>query len=531
MRDTPGVHHREIAVMTVSTRKIEANRRNAQKSTGPKSRSGKARVSQNARRHGLRAQEIPFSNAEKCRRWRLLRKWTAYRQPQDDHQRALIERIVTAQVVLERLRFMQEEDCAENRLAARNWIEEHPEDRDRLEAMATTGLTVAIMRFSVRHESHWSRVLFQALEALDAAQAQCAQIPTKHLPPQGLTAENEDHEEPLAKCPIKATEETAEEVPEQEVAAEPAVPDRFAVVASDEEKNAAQDPFKAPESPSEVMIKPWLASRMARRLGLAAAVLALVWIAGAAPRQRAAVGPGPGRAASRASPDRAVSRIISAQDGPTTWMDRMPFNQEDGPAMELQPPTSFEDSIADMDLAQPPADDVERREWLIQFLGEPFCRKLGIYRVPDDLVLSVVIPVYNEKDTHPRDPPPGPRRADPQADHPRRRLLDRRHPRDPPASWQQSEPDLTIVFHDQNQGKGAALRTGFRTRPARSSSSRTPTSSTTRRSIPSSSSRSSRARPTSSSARGSSARRTACSTSGTRWPTSSSRCSRTCSPT
>ncbi len=99
-------------------------------------------------------------------------------------------------MVLERLRFLQEEACAENRLAALNWIEAHPEDRDRLEAMATVGLTVELMRFSVRHESHWSRVMFQSLEALDAAQAMRAQIPTKHLPPQGFTAENEDHEEP-----------------------------------------------------------------------------------------------------------------------------------------------------------------------------------------------------------------------------------------------------------------------------------------------------------------------------------------------
>ena len=36
------------------------------------------------------------------------------------------------------------------------------------------------------------------------------------------------------------------------------------------------------------------------------------------------------------------------------------------------------------------------REWLLQHLGESLCRKLGVYRVPDDLVLSVVIPVYNE---------------------------------------------------------------------------------------------------------------------------------------
>ena len=32
-------------------------------------------------------------------------------------------------------------------------------------------------------------------------------------------------------------------------------------------------------------------------------------------------------------------------------------------------------------------------------LGEAVCRRLGIYRIPEHLVLSVVIPVYNEKNT------------------------------------------------------------------------------------------------------------------------------------
>jgi hypothetical protein len=36
-----------------SQRKIEANRRNAQASTGPRTEAGKARVAQNARKHGL----------------------------------------------------------------------------------------------------------------------------------------------------------------------------------------------------------------------------------------------------------------------------------------------------------------------------------------------------------------------------------------------------------------------------------------------------------------------------------------------
>jgi len=40
-----------------STKRNEANRRNAQKSTGPKTAEGKAVVSQNATRHGLLALE------------------------------------------------------------------------------------------------------------------------------------------------------------------------------------------------------------------------------------------------------------------------------------------------------------------------------------------------------------------------------------------------------------------------------------------------------------------------------------------
>lgn len=77
------------------------------------------------------------------------------------------------------------------------------------------------------------------------------------------------------------------------------------------------------------------------------------------------------------------------------------------------------------------ADDIERRNWLIDTLGEPFCRKLGIYRIPADLTLSVVIPAYNEKKTI-REILRRVRRPDSQGNHRRQRLLDRRHARDPP---------------------------------------------------------------------------------------------------
>jgi glycosyltransferase involved in cell wall biosynthesis len=98
-------------------------------------------------------------------------------------------------------------------------------------------------------------------------------------------------------------------------------------------------------------------------------------------------------------------------------------------------------------------------------LGDGVCRQLGIYAIPDDIVLSVVIPVYNERAT----------------------LLDlvervcvvpirkqivlvddgsQDGTRDVLAGLEANPRDdalntIRVVFHDKNRGKGAALRTGF----------------------------------------------------------------------
>ena len=107
------------------------------------------------------------------------------------------------------------------------------------------------------------------------------------------------------------------------------------------------------------------------------------------------------------------------------------------------------------------SSDQQRTEWLIATLGEPFARKLGIYRIPDDFVLSVVIPVYNEAKTiHEilRRVRAVPIRkqiivVDDESKDGTRQVL---------RELAEREPDLTIVFHEVNQGKGAALRTGFK---------------------------------------------------------------------
>lgn len=109
----------------------------------------------------------------------------------------------------------------------------------------------------------------------------------------------------------------------------------------------------------------------------------------------------------------------------------------------------------------PKMDERARVDWLQQVLGEANCRKLGIYHIPEDLVLSVVIPVYNEMKTL-REvirrvrAVPGIRKQiilidDCSTDGTRDLLRE----------LAKSEPDLTVLFHEVNQGKGAALRTGF----------------------------------------------------------------------
>jgi len=53
----------------------------------------------------------------------------------------------------------------------------------------------------------------------------------------------------------------------------------------------------------------------------------------------------------------------------------------------------------DRSLAEEAVDSPARSATLKQLLGEAACRHLGIYEFPDDFVLSVVIPVYNEEKT------------------------------------------------------------------------------------------------------------------------------------
>ncbi|MEZ6138037.1 MAG: glycosyltransferase family 2 protein [Pirellulaceae bacterium] len=96
---------------------------------------------------------------------------------------------------------------------------------------------------------------------------------------------------------------------------------------------------------------------------------------------------------------------------------------------------------------------------LDQVLTDDVCRRLGIFAIPDDFKLTVVIPVFNEVNTV-LSVIERVRRTglpleiilvdDGSADGTREKLAEL-----PTAE------DLHIILHDKNRGKGAALRTGF----------------------------------------------------------------------
>lgn len=112
----------------------------------------------------------------------------------------------------------------------------------------------------------------------------------------------------------------------------------------------------------------------------------------------------------------------------------------------------------------PPPDTLERtiddyQTAAEDMLGENCCRRLGMYRLPSNFVLTVVIPCFNEAKTiaqviervrETQLPCEIVIVDDGSTDGTREVLNSLR-----------DQSDLKIVFHERNQGKGAALKTGF----------------------------------------------------------------------
>jgi glycosyltransferase involved in cell wall biosynthesis len=107
---------------------------------------------------------------------------------------------------------------------------------------------------------------------------------------------------------------------------------------------------------------------------------------------------------------------------------------------------------------------IDRAEMLERLLGKELCRKLGVFRLPAGFKLSVVMPVYNEIRTlgqviervRSTGLPIELVIVDDGSRDGSRQLL---------SELAQSDAakrgELKIIFHEENRGKGGALKTGF----------------------------------------------------------------------
>lgn len=106
------------------------------------------------------------------------------------------------------------------------------------------------------------------------------------------------------------------------------------------------------------------------------------------------------------------------------------------------------------------AEPEKRLALLHKLLGEGACRQIGIFPIPTAFKLSVVIPVYNELQwireiVRRVQEVPIPKELilvdDYSTDGTRAILLE-----------MEKVPNIRVIYHEKNQGKGAALRTGFK---------------------------------------------------------------------
>jgi hypothetical protein len=152
--------------MTLTAEERRAiNQRNSERSTGPRSAAGKARASQNALTHGLRAAAgaLPDEDAEELKA--LADEWVDYYRPDSPGRRALLDRAVLATLQLRRCARFQAATLAKHvREAEGRWDQQQEEEVEGYKALLKDDPAAAVR--GLRRSAPGCRWLIERWEGL-----------------------------------------------------------------------------------------------------------------------------------------------------------------------------------------------------------------------------------------------------------------------------------------------------------------------------------------------------------------------------
>jgi hypothetical protein len=182
-----------------SEKRIAANRRNARRSTGPKTPEGKARSSRNARKHGLLSKDItlPEENPEDFRQ--LLQAYCDDLQPVGETEEFLVHEIATCQWRLERARRSDTGLWRAQMSKVREYSSTEYDPKDHDDTICLEGLAFyrASHTFSqqARYEATIRRAYYRALDDLRRRQDRRAEQPPPAPAPAGNLPESNPMQE------------------------------------------------------------------------------------------------------------------------------------------------------------------------------------------------------------------------------------------------------------------------------------------------------------------------------------------------
>ena len=151
----------------ISEARLNANRANALKSTGPKTEEGKAISRLNSTTHGLTGAGVALASYDPDLVAQRVAAWSEMRRPVTSRERWLVEQIALATIRIDQCRL--EEDCLRTQTAHRAavcWFEERRVDAEVLagKIARNPGLVVAKLRGTL-YGTGWLRERWESLEA------------------------------------------------------------------------------------------------------------------------------------------------------------------------------------------------------------------------------------------------------------------------------------------------------------------------------------------------------------------------------